>query len=391
MVFLKGASLHLLTRREWRPNGSEVSANNGLVFGRERGIQEIGVVRAEAKERSIFCSNKENQMTGYGRRAGDPKGATKEMDVRFPDASVLQALVGDKDENLKVIERELSLKIGRSPEGLVLVGQDTDVELGYSLLTQLRGLIEQGEVIFKGDVDRAIKMLSGNQRLQLSELFRDQIRTSGKRTKIVPKTFKQKTYIEEIKDNSVVFGVGPAGTGKTYLAMAMAVSALVNKEVKRIVLCRPAVEAGEKLGFLPGDMAEKVNPYLRPLYDALHDMVDVDRAKEMVEKGVVEVAPLAFMRGRTLSNAFVILDEAQNTTPVQMKMFLTRLGFGSTCVVTGDPTQIDLPRGMVSGLTHALKILNNTDGVSIVHFTDEDVVRHPLVSRIIQAYDRDED
>ena len=271
------------------------------------------------------------------------------------------------------------------------MGQDTDVELGHSLLTQLRGLIEQGEVVFKGDVERAIKMLSGNQRLQLSELFRDQIRTSGKRTKIVPKTFKQKTYIEEIKDHSVVFGVGPAGTGKTYLAMAMAVSALVNKEVKRIVLCRPAVEAGEKLGFLPGDMAEKVNPYLRPLYDALYDMVDVDRAKEMVEKGVVEVAPLAFMRGRTLSNAFVILDEAQNTTPVQMKMFLTRLGFGSTCVVTGDPTQIDLPRGMDSGLTHALKILNNTDGVSIVHFTDEDVVRHPLVSRIIQAYDRDED
>jgi phosphate starvation-inducible protein PhoH and related proteins len=330
-------------------------------------------------------------MTGYGRRAGDPKGALKEMDVRFPDASVLQALVGDKDENLRVIERELGLKIGRSPEGLVLVGQDTDVELGHSLLTQLRGLIEQGEVLFKGDVERAIKMLSGNQRLQLAELFRDQIRTSGKRTKIVPKTFKQKTYIEEIKNHSVVFGVGPAGTGKTYLAMAMAVSALVNKEVKRIVLCRPAVEAGEKLGFLPGDMAEKVNPYLRPLYDALYDMVDVDRAKEMVEKGVVEVAPLAFMRGRTLSNAFVILDEAQNTTPVQMKMFLTRLGFGSTCVVTGDPTQIDLPRGMTSGLTHALKILSSTDGVSIVHFTDEDVVRHPLVSRIIQAYDRDED
>jgi phosphate starvation-inducible PhoH-like protein len=172
--------------------------------------------------------------------------------------------------------------------------------------------------------------------------------------------------------------------------MAMAVTALMNKDVKRIVLCRPAVEAGEKLGFLPGDMAEKVNPYLRPLYDALHDMVDFDRAKEMVEKGIVEVAPLAFMRGRTLSNAFVILDEAQNTTPVQMKMFLTRLGFGSTCVVTGDPTQIDLPRGMQSGLSHALKILTNTQGISIVHFSDEDVVRHPLVSRIIQAYDRDE-
>jgi phosphate starvation-inducible PhoH-like protein len=172
--------------------------------------------------------------------------------------------------------------------------------------------------------------------------------------------------------------------------MAMAVTALLNKEVKRIVLCRPAVEAGEKLGFLPGDMAEKVNPYLRPLYDALHDMVDFDRAKELVEKGVVEVAPLAFMRGRTLSNAFVILDEAQNTTPVQMKMLLTRLGFGSTCVITGDVTQIDLPRGVQSGLSHATMLLKDTPGISIVHFTDEDVVRHPLVSRIVRAYERDE-
>jgi phosphate starvation-inducible PhoH-like protein len=329
-------------------------------------------------------------MTGYGRRAGDPKGATKEMEVAFPESSVMQALVGDKDENLKVIERDLGLKIGRGPSGLLLVGQDTDVELAHDLLTQLRGLVEQGEVLFKGDVERAIRMLSGNRRLQLQELFRDEIRVSGKRTKIVPKTFKQKTYIEQIKNHSVVLGVGPAGTGKTYLAMAMAVSALVNKEVKRIVLCRPAVEAGEKLGFLPGDMAEKVNPYLRPLYDALHDMVDFERAKEMVEKGIVEVAPLAFMRGRTLSNAFVILDEAQNTTPVQMKMFLTRLGFGSTCVVTGDITQIDLPRGTTSGLSHALKILQDVQGVAVVQFSDEDVVRHPLVSRIIQAYDQDE-
>jgi phosphate starvation-inducible PhoH-like protein len=329
-------------------------------------------------------------MTGYGRRAGDPKGATKEMEVAFPQSTVMQALVGDKDENLRVIERELSLKIGRSADGLTLVGQDTDVELGYDLLTQLRGLVEAGENIFKGDVERAIKMLSGNRKLRLEELFRDEIRVSGKRTKIVPKTFRQKNYIEEIKSHSVVFGVGPAGTGKTYLAMAMAVTALLNKEVKRIVLCRPAVEAGEKLGFLPGDMAEKVNPYLRPLYDALHDMVDFDRAKEMVERGVVEVAPLAFMRGRTLSNAFVILDEAQNTTPVQMKMLLTRLGFGSTCVITGDVTQIDLPRGVESGLSHALKLLRDVNGISIVHFTDEDVVRHPLVSRIIQAYDRDE-
>jgi phosphate starvation-inducible PhoH-like protein len=329
-------------------------------------------------------------MTGYGRRAGDPKGATKEMEVAFPQSSVMQALVGDKDENLRTIERELGLKIGRSASGLTLVGQDTDVELGCDLLVQLRGLIESGENIFKGDVERAIKMLAGNRRLRLEDLFRDEIRVSGKRTKIVPKTFRQKNYIEEIKSHSVVFGVGPAGTGKTYLAMAMAVTALLNKEVKRIVLCRPAVEAGEKLGFLPGDMAEKVNPYLRPLYDALHDMVDFDRAKEMVERGIVEVAPLAFMRGRTLSNAFVILDEAQNTTPVQMKMLLTRLGFGSTCVITGDVTQIDLPRGVESGLSHALKLLRDVNEISIVHFTDEDVVRHPLVSRIIQAYDRDE-
>jgi phosphate starvation-inducible PhoH-like protein len=329
-------------------------------------------------------------MTGYGKRAGDPKGSTKEMEVAFPQSTVMQALVGDKDENLRTIERELGLKIGRSAQGLTLVGQDSDVELGHDLLVQLRGLVESGENIFKGDVERAIKMLSGNRRLRLEELFRDEIRVSGKRTKIVPKTFRQKNYIEEIKGHSVVFGVGPAGTGKTYLAMAMAVTALLNKEVKRIVLCRPAVEAGEKLGFLPGDMAEKVNPYLRPLYDALHDMVDFDRAKEMVERGIVEVAPLAFMRGRTLSNAFVILDEAQNTTPVQMKMLLTRIGFGSTCVVTGDVTQIDLPRGVESGLSHALKTLRDVEGISTVHFTDEDVVRHPLVSRIIQAYERDE-
>jgi phosphate starvation-inducible PhoH-like protein len=329
-------------------------------------------------------------MTGYGKRASDPKGATKEMEVPFPQSQVMQALVGDADENLRTIEKELGLKIGRSANGLTLVGQDSDVELGHDLLVQLRGLVESGENIFKGDVERAIKMLSGNRRLRLEELFRDEIRVSGKRTKIVPKTFKQKSYIESIKSNAVVLGVGPAGTGKTYLAMAMAVTSLLNKEVKRIVLCRPAVEAGEKLGFLPGDMSEKVNPYLRPIYDALHDMVDFERAKEMVERGVVEVAPLAFMRGRTLSNAFVILDEAQNTTPVQMKMLLTRIGFGSTCVVTGDVTQIDLPRGVESGLSHALRVLRDVNGISIVHFTDEDVVRHPLVSRIIQAYDRDE-
>jgi len=309
------------------------------------------------------------------------------MDVHFPNASVLQALVGDKDENLKTIERELSLKIGRSPEGLVLVGQDTDVEVGHALLVQLRGLIEQGEVLFKGDVERAVRMLSGNQRLQLSELFRDQIRTSGKRTKIVPKTFKQKTYIEEIKSHSVVFGVGPAGTGKTYLAMAMAVSALVNKEVKRIVLCRPAVEAGEKLGFLPGDMAEKVNPYLRPLYDALYDMLPAEQVERRLASGEIEIAPLAFMRGRTLANAFIILDEAQNTTPLQMKMFLTRFGERSRMVICGDPNQVDLPVAGSSGLADAVRRLDGVEGIATLRFSVKEVVRHPIVGRIVEAYE----
>ena len=280
----------------------------------------------------------------------------------------------------------LDITIGRSPEGLVLQGHDSEVELAQDLLVQMRTLIEQGEVFWPGDVERAIKMLSGNRRLRLEELFRDQLKISGRKRNILPKTFKQKTYMEAVQRHDIIFGVGPAGTGKTYLAMAMAVSALISKEVKRVVLCRPAVEAGEKLGFLPGDMAEKVNPYLRPLYDALHDMVDPERAQEMIAKGMVEVAPLAFMRGRTLNHAFVILDEAQNTSPEQMKMFLTRLGFGSKCVVTGDPTQIDLPRGQLSGLIDALSILKEVEGLSIIHFTEEDVIRHPLVARIVTAY-----
>lgn len=319
-----------------------------------------------------------------------PRGDEKEMTVAFPDQSSMQALVGDADINLRTIEKLLDIRIGRTADGLSLIGQDVEVELAQDLISQLKALVEKGEVIFRGDVERCLKMLSGNRKLRLEELFRDQVRIAGRKHSIVPKTFTQKEYIETIKSHNLVFGVGPAGTGKTYLAMAMAVSALVNKEVKRVILCRPAVEAGEKLGFLPGDMAEKVNPYLRPLYDALHDMVDIERAKEMVERGVIEVAPLAFMRGRTLSNAFVILDEAQNTTPVQMKMLLTRLGFGSTCVITGDTTQIDLPRGVTSGLDNALHVLKNTDGIGFVHFNEQDVVRHPLVSKIISAYDRND-
>ena len=316
-----------------------------------------------------------------------PKAQEKEILVPLIDPVVLQPLLGERDHNLKTIERELGIKIGRDPKGLLLQGMDSEVELAQDLLLQLSELIARGEPLFQGDVDRAIKMLSGNRKLRLEELFRDQLRIAGRKQSIVPKTFKQKQYLEAIRSHDLVFGVGPAGTGKTYLGMAMAVAALLNKEVKRVVLCRPAVEAGEKLGFLPGDMAEKVNPYLRPLYDALHDMVELDRAKEMVEKGLVEVAPLAFMRGRTLSNAFVILDEAQNTTPVQMKMFLTRIGHRSKCVITGDPSQVDLPRGIESGLNEALYLLKPIPGIGFVDFTEADVMRHPLVARIVSAYD----
>lgn len=319
-----------------------------------------------------------------------PRGEDKESVLALVDGAVMQQLVGEMDYNIRTIERELEVKIGRDANGLVIRGQDANVDLAFDLLQQVKGLVEKGEVLWQGDIERAIHMLSGNRRLRLEELFRDQVKIAGRKHSIVPKTFQQKEYLEAIKAHDVIFAVGPAGTGKTYLAMAMAVTCLLNKQVKRIVLCRPAVEAGEKLGFLPGDMAEKVNPYLRPLYDALHDMVDYERAKEMVEKGMVEVAPLAFMRGRTLSSAFVVLDEAQNTTPVQMKMFLTRLGFRSKCVITGDITQIDLPRGTSSGLCEATQVLKNVPGISFVNFTDADVIRHPLVSKIVAAYEKKE-
>lgn len=322
---------------------------------------------------------------------GAPQGEEKESTLVIGETSILPSLVGDQDSNIKTVERMLDVSIGRDQNGLIIRGQDTDVDLAYDLLAQVSGLLVRGEVLFPGDLERAIRMLSGNRKLRLDELFRDQVKIAGRRYSIVPKTFKQKQYIEAMKAHDIVFGVGPAGTGKTYLGMAMAVSAVLEKRVKRVVLCRPAVEAGEKLGFLPGDMAEKVNPYLRPLYDALNDMVDADRAKEMVEKGQVEVAPLAFMRGRTLTNAFVILDEAQNTTPVQMKMLLTRIGRGSKAVITGDPSQIDLPRGQRSGLIEAVQILRDVEDISFINFDETDVIRHPLVAKIVAAYQRKED
>jgi phosphate starvation-inducible PhoH-like protein len=324
-------------------------------------------------------------------KASGPRGANKEVAVDITDSGIMKTLFGEGDKNLRALAEELEVTIQRSPKGLVISGQDFEADLAADILYQFIDLIKSGEDIFPGDVQRAIKMLSENRSTKLEDLFREQVRLNGKKRSIVPKTFIQKSYIEAIQEHDVVFGVGPAGTGKTYLAMAMAVAELSKKTIKRIVLCRPAVEAGEKLGFLPGDMAEKVNPYLRPLYDALNDMVEFERAEEMIQKGVVEVAPLAFMRGRTLSNAFVILDEAQNTTSEQMKMFLTRLGPGSKCVVTGDVTQIDLPRGIKSGLIEALNILKSVNGVSIVHFSNSDIIRHPLVARILDAYDKKEE
>ena len=315
-----------------------------------------------------------------------PTATNKQLTIDLPDPVIAQALLGELDSNLKIFDKELGVKISRNHHGLSITGQDSEVDLANDLLTQLKELVSKGEKIFPGDIERSIRMLSSNRHLRLEDLFRDHVKISGRKHSIVPKTFRQKSYIEAIKEHDLIFGVGPAGTGKTYLAMAMAVAALMNREVKRVILCRPAVEAGEKLGFLPGDMAEKVNPYLRPLYDALHDMVDYEKAQEMLEKGMIEVAPLAFMRGRTLSSAFVILDEAQNTTTVQMKMLLTRLGQGSKIIVTGDPTQIDLPRGMVSGLSDALRIVKDVRGVAITEFGEEDVIRHPLVSRLVAAY-----
>jgi len=255
------------------------------------------------------------------------------------------------------------------------------------VLGQLTSMMDEGYKLGKGDVKTAAQLVSQDENVELSEYFlRGTARTSGKR-QVMPKSVNQRRYLDAIEKHDIVFGIGPAGTGKTYLAMAQAVAYLLAKRVSRIVLARPAVEAGEKLGFLPGDLQEKVNPYLRPLYDALYDMMEVERADRLLERGTIEVAPIAFMRGRTLNDAFVILDEAQNTTSEQMKMFLTRLGFGSKAVVTGDITQIDLPTGRTSGLIEAMKVVGNVEGIAFVRFDEKDVVRHALVQQIVKAYD----
>jgi len=291
----------------------------------------------------------------------------------------------------------LAERIGVSIESrgnsVSVVCEDSDCykgDLAGQVLSQLYAMLKAGKSIYPQDVDFACRVLERRPSANVSEVFKDDVyATSGKRT-IAPKSLNQRVYLDAIRESDMSFGIGPAGTGKTYLAVAMAVGALMRREVKRIVLTRPAVEAGEKLGFLPGDLAEKINPYLRPLYDALHDMLDFEKVQEFQETGVIEVAPLAFMRGRTLNDAFIILDEAQNTTPEQMKMFLTRLGFGSKAVITGDITQIDLPIHSKSGLLHARTILDKVKGVKFITFDEHDVIRHPLVGKIVRAYDRHE-
>lgn len=306
--------------------------------------------------------------------------------MSFSDDNLLRSLFGEHDRNIKLIEKLEAVKLALRGNHLSITGDPLAVDLTQNLIIQLYRLLEKGYPIFPADIDYAHRILSSDNTVNLEKIFLDTVFISSKKRIITPKSIAQKLYIDLIRHYDMVFSIGPAGTGKTYLAMAMAISALMDKRVNRIVLARPAVEAGEKLGFLPGDLSEKVNPYLRPLYDALFDIIDFDRASALIHKGAIEVAPLAFMRGRTLNDSFVILDEAQNTTSEQMKMFLTRLGFGSKAVITGDITQIDLPPDKASGLLEAEKILKKIEGIRFVYFSDIDVVRHPLVQDVIRAY-----
>lgn len=305
--------------------------------------------------------------------------------VTFDIQEPFGVLCGAEDAHLKILGDALRVDVQGRGNTLVVNGDDVDVSVAVEALKQLYDLARGGHSLYPIDIRRSAEIVASGARLE--EVFLDTVLVVSGRKRIAPKNLNQKRYIDNIRRHDLTFGVGPAGTGKTYLAMALAVSALTNREVKRIILTRPAVEAGEKLGFLPGDMAEKVNPYLRPLYDALHDMMEVSRVQRLIHEQIIEVAPLAFMRGRTLNDCFVILDEAQNTTREQMKMFLTRLGFNAHAVVTGDITQTDLVDSGRSGLNHARRILQGTEGIAFTDFTAGDVVRHPLVMRIIRAYD----
>src|SRR5580765_294690 len=307
--------------------------------------------------------------------------------LTLDENDVALALYGQRNVNLKSIEREVGVELHARGNELTVVGAAELVAMARRLIEQLYSMARAGTAISPEDIGRAAVALRADAGVDLRDVFHDTILVAGRARPIAPKGLAQKRYVDAIRAHDIVFGIGPAGTGKTYLAMALAVRALMEKQVKRIVLTRPAVEAGERLGFLPGSMEEKVSPYLRPLYDALHDMMDFEKADQLVARGLIEVAPIAFMRGRTLNDAFVILDEAQNTTSEQMKMFLTRLGFESKAVITGDVTQIDLPDNRRSGLNDAINLLSGIQGIAFRYFTEVDVVRHPLVQQIIKAYD----
>ena len=318
----------------------------------------------------------------------DPKAtAATTRTLALPDEGV-EALFGPYDENLRFIESVSRVRLSTQGHDLQVTGDAAAVASVEQLVERLLVLQKDGYRLSNGDVKTAAELLMQDPAADLRDFFlKTTLRPGGGRRTVAARSLNQKRYIEAIERDDVVFGIGPAGTGKTYLAMAQAVSYLLSKRVARIILARPAVEAGEKLGFLPGDLQEKVNPYLRPLYDALYDMMDGERAERLVERGTIEIAPLAFMRGRTLNDAFVILDEAQNTTSEQMKMFLTRLGFGSKAVITGDITQIDLPAGKTSGLVEAITVVGRVDGIEFIYFDERDVVRHRVVQHIVKAYE----
>jgi phosphate starvation-inducible PhoH-like protein len=325
-------------------------------------------------------------LTNPTRPGSEPVSAVIDLDR----VDHIRQLVGERGANLRLVEKHTGAQVSVRGNRLTITGREAAVSVASRALTALAQLIDNGYPLMPHDIQKTLDMVLADKDAGVYEVFTDTISIPSSSRHVAPKSPGQKTYVQAMRDSTVVFAIGPAGTGKTYLAVAMAASALFERQCKRIVLTRPAVEAGEKLGFLPGDIAEKVNPYLRPLYDALEDMTDIDRVKQFIARGVIEVAPLAFMRGRSLNDSFVILDEAQNTTPEQMKMFLTRLGFNSRAVITGDITQVDLPPDRPSGLVHATHILEGMDGISVCRLTSADVVRHPLVARIIDAYDRDD-
>jgi len=321
-------------------------------------------------------------------KASPATSSTVHSEVEIADTAVLLTLSGPHNNLLKVLGDESNVGIGLRGNSILLAGEPEHVALASRFLGEAASLIRGGAELDAHDYVRGLRALRSDPAHRLRDLFDEVVLVTPRHKPITPKGLAQKRYIEAIRTHDLTFCIGPAGTGKTYLAMAMAVNGLINRAYKRIILARPAVEAGEKLGFLPGDLAEKVNPYLRPLYDALHDMMDIDRAEGLITRGQIEVAPLAFMRGRTLNDCFVILDEAQNATSEQMRMFLTRLGYSSKAVVTGDVTQVDLPSATKSGLADAKSLLNGIEGISFCTLTDVDVVRHPLVQKIVVAYEK---